>query len=162
MESNVIKNIYDLEYSKMDKAEVVNNLNKLLASYLVFFHKLIGFHWNIVGQDYFNLRQKFRELYLKALGNISEIAERIRIFDQTPVYHSKDIVKLSEVSENEINLAGFEMMKDLLSDILVLLSLKEKCVKTASDLGDHGTETLVKNLIYEMEKDHRSLLSWVK
>lgn len=162
MRTNAIKNIYDLEYSKLNKVEVVQNLNRLLASYQVFFHKLTVFNWNIVGQDYFSLRRKFRELNENALHTVDIIAERIRIFDQTPVSLFKEMVELSVIDENGLNLAGFEMVKEILTDILTLLSLKEECLKTAVDLGDYGTEQMMKELIYKMERDHRSLISWVK
>jgi hypothetical protein len=54
------------------------------------------------------------------------------------------------------------MVKDILRDILTLISIKKDCLKAAAETHDGGTEAMVKSLLYEMEKDHRSLLSWVK
>jgi starvation-inducible DNA-binding protein len=162
MANKVIQSVFELEYNKLERAQVIKNLNTLLASYQIFMHKLRIYHWNIVGQDYFNLRQKFQELYYRALRNSDEIAERVRIFDQSPVSLLKDTIKLSQIEENEQNLAGFEMVKDLLRDILTLLSLKKECLKSAVETDDSGTEAMIKKLLYEMEKDHRSLLSWLK
>jgi starvation-inducible DNA-binding protein len=162
METNVVKSIYDLEYSKLNNVEIVQKLDELTASYLVYSHKLVNFRWNIVGKDYHNLRKTFAGLHERAFQYVNEIAERIRVFDQTPVCLLKDIVKLSVVEENGHNLTGFEMVREILTDILKLLSLNEECLKTAMDLGDYGTEEMTKKIIYEMEKDHRSLLSWLK
>ena len=162
MTNKVIQNVFELEYNKLNQAEVIKSLNALLASYQIYLHKLKIFHWNVVGQDYFNLRLKFRDLFSKALRNSDEVAERIRIFNQTPVCILNDVVKLSKIQENDLNLAGFEMVKEILKDILILLSLKKECLKMAIDLGDFGTEAMIKQLIYDVEKDHRSLLSWLK
>jgi starvation-inducible DNA-binding protein len=162
MVNKVIQSVYELEYNKLEQAQVIKNLNILLASYQIFLHKLKIFHWNIVGQDYYNLRQKFMDLFNRALHNSDEIAERIRIFDQTPVSMLNDVVKLSQIDENEQNLAGFEMVKEILKDILILLTLKKDCLKSSIETEDSGTEAMIKILIYEMEKDHRSLLSWLK
>ncbi|NJK86607.1 MAG: hypothetical protein HC906_12205 [Bacteroidales bacterium] len=50
-----------LGYSNMDTAEIVLRLNKLIASYHVFYQKLRNFHWNVTGQDFFDLHQHFEK-----------------------------------------------------------------------------------------------------
>ncbi len=162
MANEAIQNLFELEYNKLDQAPVIRNLNILMASYEVFLHKLRVYHWNIVGQDYFNLRRKFHELYRKAFRNSDEIAERIRIFNHPPVTLLQDVIKLSRIKEKKQNLEGFEMVKDLLRDILVLISIMKDGMKAARNIDDGGTEAMIKSLLYEMEKDHRSLLSWLK
>ena len=162
MANKVIENLFELEYNKLDQAPVIRNLNILLASYEVFQYKLRVHYWNIVGQDFFNLRREFNEIHRRAFLNSDEIAERLRIFDQAPVTLLKDVIRLSRIKENDQNLAGFEMVKDLLKDFLVLISIMKDCMKAARDTDDGGTEAMIKSLLYEMEQDHRSLLSWLK
>ena len=44
-----------LGYTHMDTAEIVTLLNRLLADYSVYQQKLRNFHWNVSGQDFFEL-----------------------------------------------------------------------------------------------------------
>lgn len=162
MEANQNKHIYELEYSKLEIAEIITNLNRLMANYQIFSHKLRNFYWNVVGQDYFDLRQHLKLLYERANRHLDEIAERIRIFNQAPPNLLQDIIDLSTVKENGDPLAGFEMAKATLQDIKILLSLHEECIEKAVEVSDYGTEQMVKMFIYELEKDHRVLLSWLK
>ncbi len=162
MKTSLKNNLYDLEYSTLDKAEMLTHLNKLLANYQVFYHKLRVFRWNIVGKDYFELHRKFTDLKEKINRNIDEIAERIRIFDQTPLVLMNEYKRQSTVRENGSNMAGFEMVKETVTDIVTILSILGEGVKAASDVGDYGSESMMKGFIYEMEKDHKVLLSWLK
>lgn len=72
------------------------------------------------------------------------------------------LVKMSRVEENTGNMAGFEVVKDILRDIMVPISIRKDCMKAAWDTDDGGTEAMPKKLLYETEKDHRGLQSWLK
>ena len=149
-------------FSKIEIAEILTHLNRLLASYQVHFNTLRGFHWAIEGQDYFDLSRAFKELYEKALLDTNEIAKRIRLFDQKPVHLMQGYLKLSAIEENGLELTGFEMIKLSLKNINELLSLQRDCINKASEIGDYGTEQMVKNFTYELEKDQLRLTSWLK
>lgn len=56
---------------------VVIELNTLLAEYHIYYQKLRNYHWNILGKNFFDLHDKFEELYGQARIRIDEIAERI-------------------------------------------------------------------------------------
>jgi starvation-inducible DNA-binding protein len=162
MQNTVSNKTYDLEYNRQDKAEIIIHLNEILANYQLYFHKLRIFRWNVVGREYFDLQNQFMNLQEKAQRNIDEIAERIRIFDQTPLKLLNDYIKSSKIKENGLNLTAHEMVQEVLGDMLTLLSLQEDCMKMTIDLQDYGTEKMLKDFIYETEKDHKMLLSWLK
>ena len=67
--------VLGLDKSGVDK--VVEKLNTLLSSYQVYYQNLRGYHWNIVGKDFFELHLKFEDYYNNAQVKIDEIAERI-------------------------------------------------------------------------------------
>ncbi|MCU0389442.1 MAG: hypothetical protein MUE71_12625, partial [Chitinophagaceae bacterium] len=56
---------------------LANKLNVLLANFQLFYINARGFHWNIKGQNFFELHLKFEEVYNDALLKIDEVAERI-------------------------------------------------------------------------------------
>lgn len=162
MEKEVKVNIFDLEYSKLEKAEMVTHLNKLLSSYQVFYHKTRNFYWNIVGQDNYDLRKSFRVLSKKSLQHMDRISGRIRLFNHQTTEKWKDILLVSEITESGSGLTGFEMVKVVIADILILLSIQSACIEKAAQLGDHGTELIVKRMTCVLEDEYLLLVSWLK
>lgn len=152
----------DLEFSKLEKAEMITYLNRLLTSYQIYVHKTRTFHWNVIGQDHFDLRQGFKNLYRRALVHMDDIAERIRLFNQKTVESWNEIRKTSEIKEAPADLTGFEMVKDIVSDLRILMKISTDSIEKAAELSDYGTEILLKNHMRELEQDYLLLASWLK
>lgn len=162
MEKTANKNVFDLEYSKMEKAEMITYLNRLFSSYQVYLHKTRAFKWNVIGHDHFDLSQKFNSFVTRSLMHLDEIAERIRLFNQSTIYSFKEILETSEINETATNLTGFEMVKTIASDLMILLNIQNDSIEKAKDLGDYGTEVMLKNHMKELEQDYLLLISWLK
>ena len=64
---------------------VVVELNKLLADYHIYYQKLRNFHWNVSGENFFDLHEQFEELYNDAKIKIDEIAERVLTLRYHPI-----------------------------------------------------------------------------
>ena len=47
---------------------LAENLNKLLANFQLFYINARGFHWNIKGDNFFELHLKFEEIYNEIYG----------------------------------------------------------------------------------------------
>ncbi|MEA1896821.1 MAG: ferritin-like domain-containing protein [Bacteroidota bacterium] len=155
-------NIFNLEYSKMDKAEILTHLDKMFASYYIYLHKVKMFIWNVGGRDSFDLRNEFKDIYDKSFRHMDEISERIRLFNQVPVSKLYEIIKISEIKEGDLSLTSFEMVKSLLNDIIIMLSLQSDSIEKAQKLSDYGSEIMIKNLTKELEQDYFVLVSWLK
>lgn len=162
MEKKEQINYFELEYTKMDKAEMLTYLNRLLSSYHIFHHKVKNFQWNVVGRDSINLQELFETSIDSSHRHMDELSERIRTFNQVPIGKLYDIIKTSEIKEDDQGLSGFEMVKSVLSDILILLKLQSEGIEKAQELGDYGTESLMKNLTMELERDYTVFVSWLK
>ena len=151
-----------LGFSHLETAEIVVKLNELLANYQVHFHKLQNFHWNVRGRDFFELHEQFENMYNRAFENIDDIAERIRVFGQTPTSTMKEYLDMSEIPEKGTDLTGEMMVKEILADFEILLSYSIESIEIAAANGDVGTVDLVNTIIKEMEKNHWMLTSWLK
>jgi starvation-inducible DNA-binding protein len=162
MEKKEQINFFELEYTKMDKAEILTYLNKLLSSYHIFHHKVKNFCWNVAGRDSINLRELFKTSMDNSYRHMDELSERIRTFNQVPVGRLYEIIKTSEIKEDDPGLTGFEMVKSVLGDILILLKLQLEIIEKAQEIGDYGTESLVKNLTKDLERDYTVFVSWLK
>ena len=161
MEKNKIRTFAKLGYSHLDMAEIVSRLNKLLASYYVYFQKLRNFHWNIQGPDFFHLHRKFMEMYQAVDKNIDEIAGKIRLFGKFPFSTLDEFLAHSLVKEASEGLSSVEMVKEILDDIRTILSLMEECIHSSKELGDYGTEHMMKMCIQRIENDHWMLTAWL-
>ena len=149
-----------LGYSHLETAELVTAMNELLANYSVHYQKLRNFHWNVKGADFFDIHEKFEDQYNAAKEAIDEIAERIRVFGQTPLSTMKDYLNVAEIKEAATNLEAMEMVHQILEDYRILLEYMFKVVEIAIDNGDSGSEDMIKGFIKKMEKDHWMLTAF--
>jgi starvation-inducible DNA-binding protein len=142
--------------------EVNNSLNQLLASYQIYYQNLRGFHWNIVGRDFFALHAKFEDYYNEAADVIDEVAERIKILDGTPFHTFADYISHSKVpvSSNIIN--GTEAVKLTLSAVETILLQLLEVLEVASEASDEGTIGMISELISSSEKKIWMLKAYLK
>ena len=143
------------EIEKMSHA-----LNAVLANYSVHFQKLRNFHWNITGSDFFDLHLEFEEQYKEALDHIDEIAERIRVFGETPISTMQEYLRQSEIKEAPSQMASDLMVRELLSDYRLLLQYLNAVVQIAAEHHDAGTDNMAKGFIKKIEKHHWMLSSF--
>jgi starvation-inducible DNA-binding protein len=143
-----------LGWSTAETEKITRALNALLSNYVIHYQKLRNYHWNVKGSDFFDLHEQFEMQYNEALKNIDDIAERIRIFGETPVSVLKDYLEISEIKETGTNLTSELMIRELLSDYRILLQYMFSVVQVASEESDSGTEEMVKVFINQLEKHH--------
>jgi len=151
-----------LGYTKLETAEIVEALNSLLANYSVHYQKLRNFHWNVKGGDFFEIHEKFEEQYNFAKTAIDDIAERIRVFGQTPLSTMRDYLETSEIKESGTDLTAMEMVQEILRDYEILLEFMFSSIEEALDKGDSGTEDLIKGFVKQIEKNHWKLTAFSK
>ena len=94
----------------------VEQLNVLLADYHLYYQKLRNFHWNVIGKNFFDLHEKFEELYEDAKIKVDEIAERILTLRYQPTSNLSDYLKMSNLEESKSELSDYEMIEILLED----------------------------------------------
>ncbi|MEQ8712766.1 MAG: DNA starvation/stationary phase protection protein [Cyclobacteriaceae bacterium] len=143
-----------LGYSKLETAELVESMNRLLANFSVHYQKLRNFHWNVKGADFFDVHEKFEDQYNFSKVAIDDIAERIRVFGQTPLSTMREYLETSDIKESGTDLAAMEMVQEILKDYEILLEHLFKVIEVAIDHGDSGTEDLAKGIVKAVEKNH--------
>ena len=140
----------------------VKELNVLLADYQLYYQKLRNYHWNIVGKSFFDLHEKFEEMYDDAKLKIDEIAERILTLRKHPVSNLSDYLKLSNLEESASDINDVTMVNNLLNDHGKLIKQMRQVVNVADKNGDEGTIDLIGAYIRELEKTSWMLDAWVK
>ncbi|RZS90513.1 Dps family protein [Aquimarina brevivitae] len=149
-----------LNFNEEKTTETVKQLNNLLADYHLYYQKLRNFHWNILGQNFFDLHNQFELMYDDARMKIDEIAERILTLRYQPVSNYSEYLKNSNLTESKSNITDKEMVTQLLEDHGKILKQMTKVVQAADEAGDEGTIDLVGAYIRELEKTSWMLDAW--
>ncbi|WBA18688.1 Dps family protein [Salinivibrio kushneri] len=127
-------------------------LDTLLANYQVLYTNVRGFHWNIKGNDFFELHTKFEEIYTDLQTKIDEVAERILTIGGTAEHRFSEYLKVSEIKEHAPEASGQAGVRALVEGFSVLIGLQRDIMNLAGDAGDEGTSALMSDYIREQEK----------
>ncbi|MGY5850504.1 Dps family protein [Salegentibacter sp. F14] len=152
-----------MSYLGLDKKKTENTvkeLNVLLADYHLYYQKLRNFHWNVIGKNFFDLHEKFEELYDDAKLKVDEIAERILTLRHQPTSNLSEYLKASNLKEAKADLTDYQMIEALLKDHGILLKQMRNVVEVADKAGDEGTIDLIGAYIRELEKTSWMLDAW--
>lgn len=141
-------------------SNTVQELNILLADYHLYYQKLRNYHWNVIGKNFFDLHEKFEELYDDAKLKIDEIAERILTLRFQPTSNLSDYLKKTNLKESNSDVTDSEMIQNLLNDHGTLLKQMRKVVSVAEEGDDEGTIDLIGAYIRELEKTSWMLDAW--
>jgi len=149
-----------LNLNKEKTTTTAKELNVLLADYHLYYQKLRNFHWNIVGRNFFDLHEKFEEMYDDAKLKVDEIAERILTLRFQPVSNYTDYLKMSNLKESPSRTEDAKMVKILLEDHGKILNQMRNVIDKAEKAGDEGTIDMVGSYIADVEKISWMLDAW--
>ncbi len=136
------------------KAErLTAELNTLLANYQLFYQNLRAFHWNVKGEQFFELHTKFEEMYTMANESIDEIAERILTLEGQPISFFSGYLENAEIVEQVDLHTGKDMVAATLEGLKKLIAIERSILANASDVEDEGTVALMSDYIKIQEKD---------
>lgn len=155
-----MENIIGINQAKAQ--ELGKKMNVLLSNYEVYYQNLRGFHWNVTGPNFFELHEKFEELYIRANDYIDEIAERILTLEEKPLHTFTDFLAHSSVKEAKNFNDGEKMVKEVLSNLKTLVGIEREVFSIANDANDEGTASLMSDYIKEKEKTIWMLNAYVK
>lgn len=143
------------DYLQLDSKtteKVAHELQTLLADLQVYYANLRGFHWNVKGQEFFNLHAKYEEMYDDAADKVDEVAERILMLGGVPEHNYSEYLKKSSIKETGVVSDGKEIANLLLSYLKELIGQERKILEMASEGNDEGTANLMSDMILEQEK----------
>ncbi|MCB0636237.1 MAG: DNA starvation/stationary phase protection protein [Lewinella sp.] len=140
----------------------VNQLNKLLADYQLYYQNLRNFHWNIKGTNFFDLHNQFEALYQDAREKIDEIAERILTLQHRPLSSLSDYLAIGEVEEAGKVSEDRDMVMIILENHRILIRDMRDTLKAADSSTDEGTMDMIGGFLSELEKKSWMLNAWVK
>ncbi len=147
-----MKNVSRIGLSNEKSGELADKLNDLLANYSVLYQNTKGYHWNIKGENFFELHVKFEELYNNLFLKIDEIAERILTLGSSPDHRYSTYIASSEIKESSEVSNGKKGIAEVVEALQILLIKQRRILNLAADIEDEGTNALMSDYIREQEK----------
>lgn len=138
-----------------DKAEqIIEALNRDVASTYVLFHQLRKHHWNVEGAESGDLHEFLGNAAERVEGQADFIAERVQMLGGVPVagpstqeerayieFEGEDVYDARTSLENDLDALG-----DIIENV-------REHVGLADDLGDYGTAELLREALEDLEDD---------
>lgn len=152
-----------MNYLGMDREKVegtVKELNTLLANYHLYYQNLRNFHWNIQGENFLDLHEKFEQLYDDARLKIDEIAERILTLRMRPVSQFSDYLDRADVKEAGRVEDDIEMVNVILENHRIIIENMRRVIKSADSVSDEGTIDMIGGFLSNLEKVSWMLDAW--
>ncbi len=153
-----------MNYLGIDKAKVkltVEELNILLASYNVYYQNLRNYHWNLTGKNFFELHEKFEDLYNDAKIKIDEIAERILTLRFRPLSDFSKYLDRSVIPEAGEVEDDVLMVTNILYNHKHLIKVMRKVIELADEANDEGTIDMIGGFMETLEKKSWMLDAWL-
>jgi starvation-inducible DNA-binding protein len=141
---------------------VVDGLNGLLADATVFYQKLRHYHWNVDGHHFFEMHEKFEEIYDRWADIIDDVAERILMVEGVPLHTLKALLNAASLDEDETIPTADAMVDAVVEDLRALHARSGKVLELAEEAGDRGTANMLDDIRDGMEKDLWMLRAWRK
>lgn len=149
-----------LGIEKKDLIATTKKLNTLLANYHLYYQNLRNFHWNVSGENFFDLHTQFETLYDTAKENIDAVAERILTLRMRPLSNLGEYLLSAEIEEAGTISNDREMVRFILDNHRILIQDMREVLQAASSAGDEGTVDLIGGMLQSLEKKSWMLDAW--
>ena len=132
---------------------ITEDLNLFLSNLNVFYRKLQNYHWNIKGEDFFNVHEKLEEYYNDLNEQIDEIAEHILIIDGQPLGTMSDYLEITQIKEaqNE-KICSRKIFEAILKDYNILIENATKIKEDADNEKRYATSALMDEYLQDFSK----------
>ena len=134
--------------------KIVEHLNTLLATSQQFYMNVRGYHWNVKGEQFFQLHVKFEELYNELILQIDEIAERVLTLGRTPMHTYADYMKTAKLEPSKDVTNGRECVEGVLKGLTAMLEIERAIAEVAGEQGDEATLGQMADYITAQEKHY--------
>ncbi len=143
--------------SKTERTTIAKCLNGVLADEYALFTKTLNYHWSVTGPRFHSLHKMFEEQYRELLTVMDEIAERVRILEESPIATVRDFASAMEVNETPgERLNSRQMIADLFATHIHIQKSIESNLENINSLEkDFGTEDFLVGLLQKHQ-----MMSW--
>ncbi len=131
----------------MSREQIRQDLNQLLADYMVYYQKLRNYHWNVRGQEFFKLHEKFEEGYLQTADWVDDLAERVLALGGDPYSTLQQFTEHGRLEEDPEAPEAKQMVRNLIDDIDQLNEWSQQIAESAEEVRDRTSANLLDDVI---------------
>lgn len=136
----------------MANKDYVQAVNQQIANFNVLYVKLHNYHWYVKGPHFFELHEKFEELYNEVTSDMDALAERLLGLGEKPVATMKEYLELSSVQEARGNETTEEMVAQVAADLKKVSTELQTVAELADKAEDVPTSDMLVGMIESFEK----------
>ena len=125
-------------------AQMVSEINALLADHFALYVKTKNFHWHVKGPRFRDLHLLFDEQAAQIQGEIDTIGERARKLGGDTLTSIGAIARHTQIADQDnAGLSAEDMIAELRADNQALLARLKAMKATAQVAGDNATDGLL-------------------
>lgn len=121
------------------------DLIRVLGEVSVLRQKVLNFHWNVVGEDFYQRHLLFERVYGMLDAFVDRVAENVRKYGRAPGTF-KVYLDVSAIKEEDAMYTGGEMIGILLRDFRILEGTLIQTNESAEKARDIGVMNLIGDL----------------
>jgi starvation-inducible DNA-binding protein len=143
-----------MEISQENEAgnAVVQHLQRELANAFVLYSNYKHYHWQTFGPLFRDLHLLFDDLATQVLATADELAERVRMIGQNPVYELRQLQETASVQAASPHGSMRDMVEEADANLQVVIKGMRDAVKAAEQQNDPGTVDLFSRTVQIHEK----------
>jgi len=127
-----------------------------MANATIMYHRVHGFHWNVVGTDFPQYHAKFEEIYTDVYESLDPMAENLRKLGVFAPFRLADFASLATVSDEPI--ASYDH-KTLVSSLLATNARVLESLNDAFALAGSSNQQGIANFLAD-RIDHHQKWAW--
>ena len=141
---------------------LTDELKTLLATKFAFYLKAQHFHWNVEGSNFPQYHELFGKIYVDVYESIDHLAEYIRSLNEYSPGSLKRFSDLSKIND-QVKIPKAELMiKELLSDNDMIISMLKDSFDTATKDREQGIANFLADRMSSHGKWHWFLTATLK
>lgn len=118
-------------------------LNRQVANFTVMYMKLHNFHWFITGPHFYQLHEKFEQMYDEITAYLDEVAERLLMLEQKPLATLKACLNQASIKEVENILSEADMIREIINDYELMNQELIAGINLANETNDDVTADIL-------------------
>ena len=142
----------EISHENTPDSAVVQSLQRQVANAFVLYANYKHYHWQTYGPLFRDLHLLFDELAKGVLETIDELAERIRMIGQDPIFAPQEVLAYASVRVAQPGLTLRQMIEEAKQNLAVVIKEMRDGARDADAADDPGTVDLFSRTVQVHEK----------
>ena len=147
---------------EINHKELADELKKHIADAYILFTKTAGFHWNIEGDNFPQYHKFLGKLYAEIYSSIDRLSEYVRILDFYALDSLADMLELTRLKEQTMELFPRELFTQLYSDIDTVIEHLKDVFDLATEHREQGIANFIADRLDAYDKHNWMIRSILK